>query len=94
MTAKPLMRRVTELVEELGTNWKAIAERLESAGYSNKQGLPYSKEAIRKRWNKYRVQQTREVSPESSDTSDTMVLRTELDELRGPNRQPHACSES
>ena len=53
MPKPPLMERAGELVEEMGTRWKEIAEVIEKEGYRDQAGNPLSANALRKRWKRH-----------------------------------------
>jgi hypothetical protein len=52
---KDLMTRLTELVTEYGHQWKKIAPIMETEGYRDRQGEPYSDNYLRKRMKNYEL---------------------------------------
>lgn len=54
MAKKSLLERIGELVKEKGNRWKDIAAVVQSEGYRDEDGNPFSDNAIRKRWKRHR----------------------------------------
>ena len=74
MPEHDLMERIGALVQEYGTTWKTLAEKLFAEGFTQDDGTPLTAEAIRKRYNRWMRQET-------GHSAEAMVPISELLEL-------------